>query len=112
MLLFFGVTLAAACSAEDPAETNDADVVTVRVTSDRFDPPTVRIKVGQTVRWTWAGGTHNVVSGENCTPDDNFRSGAPMAGGTFEKKFETPGTFPYYCEPHCSMGMTGEVVVE
>ncbi|MDF2698291.1 MAG: Copper binding protein plastocyanin/azurin family, partial [Labilithrix sp.] len=36
----------------------------------------------------------------------------PVGGGTFDKKFEKAGTFPYYCEPHCAMGMKGEVVVE
>lgn len=107
--------LTTACSSEDPATTNDANVVNVKVLPNRFDPPSVTIKVGQTVRWTWSGGVHNVVSGAACPPepgDGKFKSGAPMAGGTFDKKFETAGTYPYYCEPHCSTGMKGEIVVE
>ena len=109
------VAMMPACSSSDdetPAD-NDADVVNVQVTSNQFTPAQVKIKVGQTVRWTWAGGTHNVVSGPDCaTEDGNFKSGAPVGGGTFDKKFETAGTFPYYCQPHCQMGMKGEVVVE
>jgi plastocyanin len=112
LVLAVALVAGAGCSSEDPAVANDSNVVNVRVSSNRFDPPTVKIKVGQTVRWTWAGGTHNVVSGASCTPDDKFRSGPPMAGGSFDKPFDTPGTYPYYCEPHCSMGMTGEVIVE
>ena len=107
--------LAAACSSEDPAVTNDANVVNVSVISNQFDPPSVKIKVGQTVRWTWSGGQHNVVSGSACPPapgDGKFKSGAAVAGGTFDKKFEATGTFPYYCEPHCSLGMKGEIIVE
>jgi plastocyanin len=102
------------CTSDDeaPASTGE-DVVNVRVASDQFTPASVKIKVGQTVRWTWGGGTHNVVSGSDCnTEDGNFKSGAPQGGGTFDKKFEKAGTFPYHCQPHCAMGMKGEVVVE
>ena len=102
-----------ACSSEDETTPpDDSDVVAVQVTSNTFNPATVRIKVGQTVRWTWGGGSHDVVSGTSCTDDGKFKSGAPMSGGTFEHKFETAGTYPYFCTPHCTMGMTGEVIVE
>lgn len=115
IVLGLALVCGAACSSEDPAVENDTNVVNVKLVPNRFDPPSVKIKVGQTVRWTWSGGTHNVVSGAECPPapgDGKFKSGAPTAGGTFDKKFETAGTFPYYCEPHCSMGMKGEVIVE
>lgn len=105
---------------DDPAVTDDANVVKVSVAGNNgnnFSPAQVRIKVGQTVRWTWMGGgaSHNVVSGANCTTDDKFRSpGGPTGqiGTTFDRKFDVAGTFPYYCEPHCDMGMKGEVIVE
>lgn len=109
------VATVSACSSEDTGTVEPAgnDVVNVQVTSNQFSPASLKIKVGQTVRWTWAGGSHNVVSGADCnTEDGNFTSGAPMAGGTFDHKFEKAGTFPYYCSPHCAMGMKGEVVVE
>ena len=109
-LLAFALAGVFSCSAEDPVADDNA-VVRVTVSSNQFSPAAVTIKAGRTVRWTWAGGTHNVVSGENCTPDGTFKSGEPQGGGTFEQKFETPGTFPYFCRPHCSMGMTGTVVV-
>ncbi len=109
------IAMMPACSSsdEETPPDNDADIVNVQVTSNQFTPAQVKIKVGQTVRWTWAGGTHNVVSGPDCnTEDGNFKSGAPGGGGTFDKKFETAGTFPYYCQPHCQMGMRGEGIVE
>ena len=50
-------------------------------------------------------------SGADCgASDGNFRSGAPQSGGTFEKKFTTAGSFSYHCEPHCWMGMKGEII--
>ena len=111
----FAVASMSACSAADDGvdATNSAAVVEVQVSNNQFTPPSVTVKAGQTVRWTWAGGTHNVVSGADCSTDDgNFKSGAPQAGGTFEKKFEAAGTFPYHCEVHCAMGMKGEVIVQ
>ena len=103
-----------ACSSDDGTlVVDDNNVVNVQVSNNEFTPAVAKIKVGQTVRWTWAGGTHNVVSGPDCdTEDGNFKSGAPQGGGTFDKKFEKAGSFPYYCQPHCAMGMKGEVIVE
>jgi len=89
-------------------------VTGVKVNGHTFDPPEVRIKAGATVKWTWVAGRHNVVSGASCSPDGKFTSGTNTVGpgSTFEQKFETAGAFPYYCDPHCGMGMTGTVIVE
>jgi hypothetical protein len=51
----------------------------VRVISNSFDPPTLTVKAGTTVEWTWESGIHNVVSGTNCTPDSKFSSGAAVS---------------------------------
>jgi len=107
---FIGVSLSAACSSDTVVDETDAIEVDLTA-SNAFSPQTVTVKVGQTVRWVWKGGAHNVVSGSSCTEDGNFKSGASVAGGTFDKKFEVAGTFPYYCEPHCTVGMTGTVIV-
>lgn len=53
------------------------------------------------------------MSGASCAPDQKFSSGRVQGPGTtFEQKFDAPGTYPYFCDPHCGMGMTGKVVVE
>lgn len=103
----------AACT-QDPVDAAESNVVGVTIGQNDFSPQQITVKVGQTVRWTWAGGSHNVVSGSNCKQDDAFRSGAPQPGGSFEKKFDTAGTFPYFCEVHCSGGgsAVGQVVVQ
>jgi plastocyanin len=110
--LMAAAALVPACSSEDstPATTATA-AATVTVKSNQFDPPTVTVKVGDTVRFTWGGGTHNVVSGTNCTSDGKFTSGAVQSSGSYDQKFTEAGTFEYFCTPHCSMGMTGKVVV-
>ncbi|CAN5766803.1 hypothetical protein BH11MYX4_BH11MYX4_52730 [soil metagenome] len=95
------------------APSPDATVVEVKVDGHDFDPPAVTIKANQKVRWVWIAGNHNVVSGASCTPDGKFTSG--NVGGvptTFEHTFTEAGSFPYFCDPHCSVGMKGTVTVQ
>lgn len=89
----------------------DTESVTVDVGPEdndlTFAPPAIRISPGTTVVWKWIGsGTHNVVA-----KDGQFKSGEPTDSGSFEQTIDQPGTVPYYCEPHKSMGMKGAVIV-
>jgi plastocyanin len=109
------LALALSCT-QDPVDEAEANVVGVTIDEGDFSPRQITVKVGQTVRWTWAGGNHNVVSGTQCKPDDAFRSGAAQAGGSFDKRFEKAGSFAYYCEVHCpnagTPGATAQVDVQ
>ncbi len=100
-------------SSPPPAPSGDVAAKVV-VEGHDFNPPEVHVKVGQTVRWVWVSGSHNVVSGTSCTPDGNFTSGSSTEGpgSQFDHTFDAAGTFPYYCDPHCSIGMVGKVIVE
>lgn len=87
--------------------------VTVQVGADdglKFAPPAIVVDRRTTVRWTWTGkgGRHNVVE-----RDGRFESEFhDREGATYERTFEKSGVFPYYCEPHQSIGMKGGVRVE
>jgi plastocyanin len=87
---------------------------TVAVNGHTFDPPEVHIKAGEAVKWTWVAGFHNVVSGSSCVPDKKFTSSTSTdgPGSTYEHTFDKPGSYPYFCDPHCGIGMTGKVIVE
>lgn len=115
-LALAGFVLVPACSSEDTTPADDTQVVNVQVggaNGNTFTPKDITVKVGQTVRWTWAGGAHNVVSGATCGQGDGiFRSGAAQAGGTFEWKADKAQVVKYYCEPHCTAGMTGTITVQ
>src|SRR2546425_1526187 len=85
-----------------------------------FDPSTVNISVGDTVRWTWAGSGHSVTSGppcqadsQYCSPNDmNCASGILSNTGTiYTHTFGRSGTYSYFCSAHCFFGMTGTVNV-
>ncbi len=92
-----------------------------------FSPADIFVETGDTVRWTWVGGFHNVVSGDAVglvgTPDGIFTSGPPTsaAGTVYDVLFDDaflsanpmPGAaYPYFCEVHVGFGMTGSVTVQ
>lgn len=102
--------------------TSNMPTVTVGPGGDlRFDPKTITIHAGDTVRWHWGSGGHNVVSGSGgtadgmfCSPGDQGCSNAVLSpsGTTYEHTFAATGTFHYFCSAHQSLGMTGTVMVE
>ena len=89
--------------------------------SHTFSPAALDIKVGDTVHWEWAVSGHTVTSGSGgsadglfCSPSDGACSGAPTsaAGATYDHRFTTAGTFPYFCRPHFNMKMIGIITVQ
>ena len=96
--------------------------VTVGPTGNEFtfEPDTVTIRAGDTMRWTWASDFHSVTSGTSCTADGQFCSPANLncdagilndTGFVYEFTFTEPGTYQYFCALHCFAGMTGVVNV-
>ena len=107
------VTLLSACSEHVPEPTepvDDGDVAVVVISDFAFSAPTLTIDRGTSVRWRSSTGTFHTV-----TPDSHqaFATRQMNASGqTFDVRFDTPGRYRYYCEPHRALGMTGEVVVQ
>jgi plastocyanin len=97
---------------EDAAAPATANVVTVK--SNVFEPATLTVKVGDTVTWKWAGGSHDVVSGAKCASDGDWSSSlTSKIGTTFTHTFDKAGSFEYFCTPHCvSAKMIGTITVE
>jgi halocyanin-like protein len=90
----------------------DSDEVTVAVGAIdglAFDPAAIRVSPGTRVVWEWTGdgGRHNVVD-EDGTFQSEYHEDA---GATFSRRFDEPGLFRYYCEPHRSLGMKGGIRV-
>ncbi len=85
-----------------------------------FEPKNIVISAGETVKWTnKASLAHTVTSGDNCQKDEQF--GSPFLfpekskpeKSVFERKFDTPGEYKYFCRTHCQgEKMTGTVTVK
>ena len=79
--------------------------------TNKFDPPSLKVKVGAKVTWT-AEGFHTVTSGTaQGGPDPSGPMKSDMGFKTYTVTFEKAGTFKYYCQPHATVGMEGEIVV-
>jgi plastocyanin len=87
---------------------------------DRYEPKTVTIRAGDTVKWVWLSGGHSLASGNGspdglfCAPSDTSCGNVQTLsnGTTYLRTFPAAGTFPYYCTKHKSDGMNGSVVVQ
>jgi plastocyanin len=93
-----------------------ADTVTVKMGADSgmlaFEPSTVTIKAGDTVKWVNNKlPPHNIVfEGDAANKSHDQLMFSP--GESYEATFDTPGTYSYYCSPHRGAGMAGKVVVQ
>merc|ERR1719443_799330 len=100
-----------------------ANAVDVKLGSDGgqlvFVPDEVTIKAGESVTWVGNKGMpHNVVFDEDNVPDGtnldsiNHEDMVNDEGEKVTSKFDKPGTYAYYCEPHRGAGMNGTVIVK
>ncbi|MGL4884396.1 MAG: plastocyanin [Waterburya sp.] len=92
-----------------------ASTVEVKMGSDngmlKFDPATVTIKAGDTVKWTNNKmSPHNVVFDGDAEKSHKNLVFSPGEG--YETTFKEAGEYSYYCEPHRGAGMIGKVVVQ
>ena len=105
--------LLSACSEHSSTPTdpiNEGDVAVVVISDFAFSEPTITIDRGTSVRWRSSTGTFHTV-----TPDGHQAFGGRQmnaSGQTYDVRFDAPGRYRYYCEPHRAFGMTGEVVVQ
>jgi plastocyanin len=88
-------------------------VSTVDGASLLFHPARLVIEQSDFVRWNWSGGMHTTTSGASCLADGLWTSPLNSTSTNFSRAFldDDPGTYPYFCSPHCGFGMTGQVVV-
>ncbi len=93
-----------------PASSSAQPVATINMTDDAFDQTEVDISAGSTVLWNNGNVKVHTVSAD----DGSFDSGDMPTGSQFTMEFDTPGTYPYYCNYHGDkggVGMSGVIVV-
>jgi plastocyanin len=111
LCLILALVMALPGSAMSQAVLNKGKTTHVEARDHVFVPENVTINRGETVTWTNTGQSfHTVTSGEECRASGIFNAELPP-GEQFSHTFESAGAFPYFCVPHCAMGMTGTVTV-
>ncbi|MEX0813731.1 MAG: plastocyanin/azurin family copper-binding protein [Chitinophagales bacterium] len=88
------------------------DLIDIEVGSNYFDPDSVTINVGDTVRWTNVSGSHNVNGTTGSYPSNPESFGNSVGSGwTYTFVFSIAGNYDYHCDPHLFAGMTGVITV-
>jgi plastocyanin len=82
-----------------------------------FDPETVRVAPGTTVRFVWDSDNHSIAVANqpaeaNWTGTPGPRDETYDEGYEYEYTFEVAGRYDYYCVPHRKAGMDGTVLVD
>ena len=77
----------------------------VRMAGSRFEPATLTVAPGATVRWFNDDALPHTVT----ATDGSWDSGNLAPGASFERRYDLPGTYPYLCLYH--PGMTGTIAV-
>jgi plastocyanin len=114
-LLSLGLLFALGACGGDDDETEEpaggraapsGDLATVAMKDIKFDPESVTVKVGQTVRWVNEDTVdHDAVAREGA----RFKSELFGQGESFEWKADKAGTVKYVCTIHPGMEGTIEV---
>jgi plastocyanin len=105
LFLLVLLLLIAGCSGDDSTSSEppvDTNVVTVSVRDNFFEPKSIRVNPGTTVRWVMRGSMSNHTVTEN---EGRFNSGFVFRqdGATFQRTFSSADndrTFLYHCETH------------
>jgi plastocyanin len=86
--------------------TSQAQTNYIYIQSSAYNPDQLAINVGETVTWIHDDNTEHTVTSD----DSLFNSGTMLFGDQFSYKFDTAGTYTYYCLFH-GHGMAGAIVV-
>ena len=105
-----GTTGSTAAAQSSTTAVANASVVEVPIENFAFNPTTLTIKAGTTVKWTNKdSATHTVTSGANRTADKKFDQSLQQ-GKSFEYTFTTAGEYDYFCKPH--ENMNAKIIVQ
>lgn len=89
-----------------------AEIYEVSMIENVFVPETLAVSAGDTVLWINNGTiSHTSTSGTGCNPNGLWNSGLVSPGDSFSFAFDSAADYPYFCIPHCNLGMIGLIIV-
>jgi plastocyanin len=106
LLLVLCVAGAGALAAVPVSHADDAAAYAITIKDFAFTPRALTIRVGSKVTWTNKDEEPHKIAEINST----FASQPLDTDGDFSYRFDTPGTYEYFCTLHPRM--TGKIVVE
>jgi len=91
-----------------------AETYVVLANDISFSPPTLEVAPGDSIQWQYNSGyPHTVTSGFACVANGLFHNELNGSTPTFTWTVpdDASGEIPYFCQPHCAMGMEGAITV-
>jgi plastocyanin len=82
-------------------------IITVAMKNNKYSPATITIKKGTTIKWVNYDSVKHTVTGDKSSYSIN--SGIVLAGKSYQKTFNTAGTYYYHCNYHSTMN--GKIIV-
>jgi len=83
---------------------------TIAIRNFAFDPQTLTVNAGSTVRWVnYDRVTHRIVFIDSAGRDTDADSSVLSSSQSWSYRFDTPGTYDYYCKIHSEM--KGKIIV-
>ena len=116
MLVLVAVAAVSACAGDDGSRVIEGETVTVRMFDSRFEFEEVRVPVGGTVTFVGSSNLpHNAVASDGSwSTESDFGSLEQYNGDAAALRFDTAGTYVFYCTFHGNdqgVGMAGTLVV-
>jgi len=74
-----------------------------------FNPSSITVTVGDTIKWQWLNGTHTTTSTGIPTGATSWNAPLDAANQTYFYVITQEGTYNYVCIPHQSLGMVGVI---
>jgi plastocyanin len=116
-VMVLGATLMVATGGQAAAQAKK-NVVIEGTAQNKWEPANVTIPVGGTVTFKLTGGAPHPVKSGTPPNGDNAFDASPCDvthmgtnGSSCKVTFKKAGTFPYFCQVHYALGMTGVIKV-
>jgi plastocyanin len=77
----------------------------VHVGNNFFNPTSLNVSVGDTIRWQWDAGNHTTTSGTIPSGAASWDEIINSSNLNYEYRVTVSGVYNYVCTPHAAMGM-------
>lgn len=109
MLLLIPLTIRESLKSQQIKQQAQTAGLTVAIQGMQYNPPTLTVKVGDTVTWVNQSSEPHTTTSDMQGSLDTWDSQGMATGAYFNRTFITPGTFPYHCGFHPNM--KGTIIV-
>ena len=90
---------------------SQSSTTTIQVGGFAFNPSSVTVTAGDTVKWMWNDGSHTTTSTSVPAGATSWNSPLNSSSTSFTYVVTTAGQYSYQCNFHFSMGMVGTITV-